>query len=350
MRYAKNGLLSGMSFMLLAGAAALAQAQSSTYTQTQYPIILASGLGNPELEGIQDALEAGGATVCRAALTAYDSTAPLPLDVPPPLTPTAGRGQQLIGEIQACLLATGAEKVNIFGYSQGSLDARFALAFARDAIASVTSFAGPHRGSSELIDTLIAEATSPAACDVADPTPDPENCPASTLFGALTAVVVPTPGTPSFGNPANSTAFFSSAGLAQFNAAFPEGLRNSTNAEGCLTDDVNLFTGKTADGIGLYSMGGNRTNTSSFFNPDPTDPLLTGLEDFLLQGGFVELFDDSDGLVEVCSSHFGKVRRDNFRMNHLDFANQVGGNVTPIGTTPLAMYREHANYLKNQGF
>ncbi|MFA9203320.1 MAG: triacylglycerol lipase, partial [Flavobacteriales bacterium] len=52
-------------------------------------------------------------------------------------------------------------------------------------------------------------------------------------------------------------------------------------------------------------------------------------------------------LVPVCSSHFGKVIRDNFRMNHLDEVNQVAGLVSLFETNPISVFRAHANRLKN---
>ena len=132
---------------------------------------------------------------------------------------------------------------------------------------------------------------------------------------------------------------------------FQQGLDDAAYAEGCDSGSDVDANGKTAAGIGLYSFGGEQIYTSNTQGgADPTDELLAQTEGFLLKAP-EDATDDSDGLVEVCSSHFGLVRRDDFAMNHLDFANQVNGLVQPgAQSNPLAMYREHANFLKNQGF
>ena len=57
----------------------------------------------------------------------------------------------------------------------------------------------------------------------------------------------------------------------------------------------------------------------------------------------------SDGLVGRCSSHFGKVVRDNFSMNHLDEVNQLFGLTSIFETSPVSVFRSHANRLKNAG-
>jgi triacylglycerol lipase len=58
---------------------------------------------------------------------------------------------------------------------------------------------------------------------------------------------------------------------------------------------------------------------------------------------------ENDGLVGRCSSHLGKVIRDNYRMNHLDEVNQVIGLTSIFETDPVVVYRNHANRLKNAG-
>ena len=57
----------------------------------------------------------------------------------------------------------------------------------------------------------------------------------------------------------------------------------------------------------------------------------------------------NDGLVGRCSSHFGQVIRDNYYMDHLDEINQLLGLVSLFETNPKAVFRQHANRLKNAG-
>ena len=57
----------------------------------------------------------------------------------------------------------------------------------------------------------------------------------------------------------------------------------------------------------------------------------------------------NDGVTGRCSSHFGKVLKDNYFMNHLDITNQVLGLVSLFETNPKTLYQNQANRLKNLG-
>jgi triacylglycerol lipase len=99
---------------------------------TRYPLV-------PYWFGIIKALRRGGATVVAVQVS--------------PLNSTEVRGEQLLMRIEEILRETGAQKVNLFGHSQGALTARYAAAKRPDLVASVTSVAGPNHGS-ELADYL----------------------------------------------------------------------------------------------------------------------------------------------------------------------------------------------------
>ena len=58
----------------------------------------------------------------------------------------------------------------------------------------------------------------------------------------------------------------------------------------------------------------------------------------------------NDGLVGSCSSHLGRVIRDDYNMNHNDPGNQTMGIVSWNETNPVTVFRQHANRLKNAGF
>jgi triacylglycerol lipase len=58
----------------------------------------------------------------------------------------------------------------------------------------------------------------------------------------------------------------------------------------------------------------------------------------------------NDGLVSTCSSHLGRVIRDDYRMNHNDLGNQTLGIVGWDETNPVTVFRQHANRLKNAGY
>ncbi|MEZ4288835.1 MAG: alpha/beta fold hydrolase [Polyangiales bacterium] len=57
------------------------------------------------------------------------------------------RGEIIIEQLDNIAAATGATKFNLIGHSQGTFDARYIASVRPDLVASVTSIAGPHRGS-----------------------------------------------------------------------------------------------------------------------------------------------------------------------------------------------------------
>src|SRR3989344_130669 len=59
--------------------------------------------------------------------------------------------------------------------------------------------------------------------------------------------------------------------------------------------------------------------------------------------------EENDGLVGRCSSHWGKVLKDNYAWNHLDEINQVLGTIGKNAPSPVAFYQQQANRLKLAG-
>ena len=124
----------------------------------------------------------------------------------------------------------------------------------------------------------------------------------------------------------------SSAGTASFNAKFPAGIPATACGEGAYT----------AKGVRNYSWGG----TGVLTNPlDITDAMF-GLTSLAFVG---KSDSQNDGLVGRCGSHFGKVIRDNYFMNHIDEVNLMFGLTSVLETSPKAVYRQHANRLKMAG-
>ena len=58
------------------------------------------------------------------------------------------RGEIIIGQLENIKAATGAQKFNLIGHSQGGLDGRYIAAVRPDLVASVTSVGSPHKASS----------------------------------------------------------------------------------------------------------------------------------------------------------------------------------------------------------
>jgi triacylglycerol lipase len=287
------------------------QSASSTFTKTRYPIVLAHGLsGFRQLFGVVDYffgipsdLQSGGAKVFVTQVSAVASA--------------EQRGEQLLQQIEFIASSTGAGKVNLIGHSEGGLDARYVMAVRPDLIASLTTVATPHTGA-ELADFLAdnIDANGPSGAVLQ-------------AFGnALGTVIDLLTGTSSPQDALGALRSLSSTGAAAFNHKFPAGLA----ATRCGA------TPASANGIPLYSWAGSSVLTNVF---DLSDAPL----------GLTSLFysEDNDGLVGKCSGHFGKVLRDNYSMNHLDEVNQLFGLTSIFETSPVSVFRSHANRLKNAG-
>jgi triacylglycerol lipase len=121
----------------------------------------------------------------------------------------------------------------------------------------------------------------------------------------------------------------STAGTAAFNAVHPEGLPATACGEGAYQ----------VNGVYYFSWSGAKSYTNIF---DPADPFLAVTS--LAFGGA-----RNDGLVASCSSHLGRVIRDDYRMNHLDEINQMVGITDLFETSPVTLFRQHANRLQGMG-
>jgi triacylglycerol lipase len=291
---------------------ALRQAASSSgYTQTRYPIVLAHGMaGFQQLLGvldyfyrIPDELRAGGAKVYVTQVSAFASS--------------VLRGEQLLAQVEYIAAASGAGKVNLIGHSQGGLDVRYVLATRPDLVASVTTVGSPHQGAG-LADWLLDHIDGDGFSGIV----------LSTFANSLGLILDLLAGTD---NPQDSFAALEqlgSDGTAAFNALYPAGLPAAWCGGGAAR----------WNGVALYSWSGTSKLTNLL---DVTDTAM----------GIAGLFtsESNDGLVGRCSSHFGTVLRDTYRMNHLDEVNQLLGLVSIFESSPTTVFRAHANRLKNAG-
>jgi triacylglycerol lipase len=284
---------------------------TSTFTQTRYPIVLAHGLtGFRQLFGVVDYffgipsdLKSGGAKVFVTQVSAAGSA--------------EERGEQLLQQIEFIAASTGAGKVNLIGHSEGGLDARYVMAVRPDLIASLTTVATPHLGA-DLATFLRNNITSGGFSEAV-----------LQLFGnSLGTIIDLLTGTPMPQDAIGALNSLSASGAAVFNQKFPAGLA----ATRCGAPPT------TANGIPLFSWAGSSVLTNIL---DVSDPAL-GLTSLVYA-------ESSDGLVGRCSSHFGKVLRDDYSMNHLDEVNQLFGLTSIFETSPVSVFRAHANRLKNAG-
>ena len=317
----KKLLISAVSTLML-GAAIPAQAGwldfwNKNESQTKHPIVLVPGIfafdtiaGVDYWYKIPAALESQGATVFIPKINAFDSS--------------AKRGERLIEQLENIQATSDGEiqKFNLMGHSQGGLTARYVMNVRPDLVASVTTIHTPHKG-------------SPLA-DIATGIAEP-----GTLQGVTFEVF-----SNALGDLVNlmsdnkqdkadinaMLAEFNEAGAAEFNKSFPVGVPTTACGQGQVSARVN------GHAIRMYSWSGTATVTSGF---DISDGLFA-----ITASAFDE---PSDGVTGRCSSHFGQVLKDDYRMNHIDVNNHVLGLVSLFETKPVTLFQNHANRLKSAG-
>jgi len=287
-------------------------ATAGTYSQTKYPIVLVHGIfgfdkiGPVEyFYGIPSALRADGAKVYLVQVSAANSH--------------EVRGEQLLTQVKQILAASGAAKVNLIGHSQGSPTSRYVASVRPDLVASVTSVGGVNKGSA--VADLMLGVVPPGSLS------NTVLVSIANGFGAFMHLV--SGGAGPAQDSLAATKSLSTAGSLKFNAAYPEGVPTTACGEGAYT----------ARGVAYYSWSGAKPYTNFF---DIVDPALA-LTSLAFSGA------RNDGLVSSCSTHLGRVIRDNYRMNHADEINQTIGLVHLFETNPVTLYRQQANRLKNAG-
>ena len=282
-----------------------------SYTKTKYPIVLEHGLsGFDELFGVYEywysipwALQDGGAYVYVADTSPFNSS--------------VERGEQLLAQVRQVIAITGKPRVNLIGHSQGGIDVRYVAAVRPDLVASVTTVGSPHKGA-DLADYLRAHVQNGSF------TQDVLAYFANSLGTVLNLLT-------GHSNPLDAVAALdqlTATGMATFNAAYPQGVPSTACGSGAAS----------VNGVRYYSWGGTGILTNAL---DVSDPAL-GLTSFFYSMA-------NDGLVGRCSSHLGTVIRDNYFFNHLDEVNQVLGLTSIVESSPLTVFRAHANRLKNAG-
>ncbi|HEX5277947.1 MAG TPA: triacylglycerol lipase [Fluviicoccus sp.] len=284
---------------------------ASTYAQTKYPVVLAHGMfGWDKMLGVIDYwyqiptdMRSNGANVFVTQVSGLESS--------------EVRGEQLLKQTQDILAISGAVKVNLIGHSHGGHSVRYVAAMMPSKIASVTTMATPAKGA-PMADLIVNGGKAGAiGAQVLQA--------AGTILNYLT-------GGSSQGldvNANKSLASLSTAGSAAFNAKFPQAIPVTACGEGAY--EVN--------GVKYFSFGGTTQVTNIF---DPLDGAVKLVSLAFTNG------EANDGFVGRCSAHVGKVVRDNYDMNHIDFMNHIFG-LRALTTDPKAVYREQLNRLKLAG-
>ncbi len=294
----------------VAGAVMAPAAHAGTASKTKYPLVLVHGfIGFDNIVGIQyfytipGALRDDGATVYIASVN--------------PSQTTEFRGEELIQQMKQWAAKDGVKKFNLIGHSHGGPTVRYAAGTVPTMVASVSTVAGTHFGS-KVADDILAGTTPGGAFD-------------QTATAGLQLISWLT------GNKTTADAnllvalnALSAPGAAAFNAKYPAGAPTTVCGQGPSSAKV------AGNSILFYSFSGTslKTNTS-----DISDALLAYTGDYF-KG------EANDGLVSRCSSHWGKVVKDNYPWNHLDEINQVLGGIGKGAPEPAAFYKQHANRLK----
>ena len=206
------------------------------------------------------------------------------------------------------------------GHSQGGITVRYVMNTRPDLVASVTTMNTPHKGS-PLADLVTGVA------------------PASSLQGVAFTAFANAVGdlvnllSNNKKSPADVRAMlaeFNKPGAAANNQRYPVGIPTTACGAGAETANIN------GNSVRLYSWSG----TAPLTNVLDASDVLFGITRF----AFTEA---NDGVTGKCSSHFGKVLKDNYFMNHLDVTNQVFGAVSLFETNPKTLFQSHASRLKS---
>jgi triacylglycerol lipase len=279
-------------------------AASSSTAKTKYPIVLVHGMaGFDSILGIDyfyqvpAELRKNGAVVYVASMSSFnDNTV---------------RGEQLLKQMKEWAAAKGYTKFNLIAHSQGGPTARYVHGVAPEMVASITSIGSPHDMTAVQADNKLGDLLTNYSKVVA-------------AFGSVIGWASGSSNLPQ--DPAALQAWAANTGA--FNERFPAGKPTT-------------YCGQGAEKVGntyFYSITGNQAATNSL---DISDAILAQA------GGSAGVA--SDGLVPVCSAHWGKVLRDDYPWNHLDEINQVLGLIGKGAPDPVAFYVQQAARLKNKG-
>lgn len=321
---------------------------ANDYARTRYPIVLVHGLTGAEKiggaldywYGIPDLLRANGATVYVATVPAFNSD--------------EARALRLAEYVRSVKLATGADKVNLIGHSQGGPTSRVLAAMSPQDVASVTTIGSPHRGS-EFADLVLDVINGVNRVPVVG----------SLLVGMIESVANAVGWFQGISNGVGNGAAVdqdamaslkilttreAAAQNARLNATLKPGTPSALGPD-CATSGATVEQRQARDASGqlvtysqaAYSWTGRGGAVNVFRSNllDPTTAVMGATAGLMsLKGAGA-----NDGLVSVCSSLWGKVLATNYYWNHLDEVNQIAGLYQDVD--PRTVILQHANRLRN---
>ncbi|NQY62826.1 MAG: triacylglycerol lipase [Alteromonadaceae bacterium] len=326
-----NKFLVLLSTSVLAMLFIVAPVQADTSGSTKYPVVLVHGLSGFDTAlgdyfyGVKGTLANVGANeVYTPQITGYETS--------------EVRGEELLAYLEELQAVTGAQKFNLIGHSQGGMDSRYVASIRPDLVASVTSVGSPHFGS-ETADLIKDSPLEGIALSIGN------------AVGAFLAAL--TGDTSQQSNAMGSLEALNSTDAAIFNAKYPEGLRHGTCQ---VTPSYNAGSWWWPNWVYDYSVndGDHNVNGVAYYSWSGTfTPLLDSnvldVADALLGVTYWTIGEANDGLVGRCSSHLGKVIRDDYTMNHADEINGMFGLQGLWNADPLQLYKAHVIRLKAAG-
>lgn len=296
------------------------------YTRTRHPIVLVHGAFGFDSVGIAGINITDYWYDLDNALADCDGASVYVVQLSPANTPEY-RGEQLLAQLEHIRAQTGAAKLNVIAHSMGGLDARYVMQVRPDMFASLTTIGSPHKGG-RLFDTVASGINADGS---------PLNWLANALGDAMQLFWRLVAGDAGTVDGVMAMRTLQTANARTWNKSYPAGIPSDACGEGA----------SSYRGIALYSWTGNA--------PVPWTTSLNPL--VALDGSFNLLFgtlgalsgEASDGLVAVCSAHFGDVLRDDYSWNHPDEVNQLWGLTADFDVDARTEFRKHAHRLKGQG-
>jgi len=285
-----------------------------------YPLILVHGFFGFEKVGpldyfykVRPALEAAGHQVFVTKVNPFASV--------------STRGEQLLTQVQAILIESGAAKVNLIAHSQGGLDARYVAARLPTRIGALLTIATPHLGD-ELADTLLGKAPGFSLA----------------LAEGFCALL----GRTFYGDVGKdpdlkaSLESLSTDAAAVFNASYPDPPEVHVYSVGGRSNlalaEAECFAPKAPPFIAKYQKV-----------KDPIDPLLL-LSAQVLGGSLLDPA-PNDGIVRTSSTKWG-TWLGCIPADHMDEVGQLLGDSPGLGNSfdYVAFYKDLGRFLVDQGF
>ncbi|ABW66950.1 esterase/lipase family protein [Desulfosudis oleivorans] len=320
------------------------------YTKTAYPMVLvhgSMGFDNTDILGFIDTdywptipyeVMRSGGTVYVAQVSALNSP--------------EVRGEQLIHELEFIKALKGHKKFNLIGHSFGAPTSRYVAAVRPDLVASVSSVGGsndtddrdnpnppnppdaPCGIDCQLTELIFMDAGG-IRWTVPQATSDVDSELASLREAARVSRQAVNSAYALYGFPIDVSADNSFDERKEyFNRVYSIGRPDCWGGQGAEVGE---------NGVGYYSWSGTQVLTN------PLDPSDAALFVAAIAGTLSGEPPETDGLVNACESHWGKVIRDNYPMNHLDETNLLWGLTNPF-FNEVELYRQHANRLKKAGY